>query len=101
MIRVGLVALVASCCLRAAGIAGCVLDPQGRGVPAASIRLDSGAKAGVDERGSFRFDSVAPGGHALSATAPGFWPAAASVTAALESDVSLDVTLAAPMGPRE
>src|SRR5574340_388262 len=60
----------------ASRVTGVVLDPQGRTVPGATVRLLAGtfiaAVATSDAQGEFRLDSVSPGVYRLTADAPGF-----------------------------
>ena len=58
------------------GVSGALTDPQGKAVPAASIRLFhvSGAlvtETKTDDTGRFAFANVAPGNYRINATAPG------------------------------
>ncbi|MBV8841580.1 MAG: TonB-dependent receptor [Bryobacterales bacterium] len=59
------------------GLSGALTDPQGKAVPAASIRLlhVSGAlvaETSTDDTGQFAFADVAPGTYRINAAAPGF-----------------------------
>src|SRR6266446_6969256 len=59
-----------------AELTGRVLDPQGRSVPNASVRLRVAtteiAKTTTDDQGEFRLAAISPGSYHLLAAAPGF-----------------------------
>ena len=66
-----------TCAWAETGVSGALTDPQGKAVPAASIRLlhVSGAlvaETRTDDTGQFAFAGVAPGNYRINAAAPGF-----------------------------
>jgi hypothetical protein len=86
------------------GIAGRVLDPHGRSVAVATIRLKIGtlnATAVSDEQGQFRLTSVSPGPYRLTVEAKGFQPSGQDVTIPANGTVRLDVTLSGIAGQHQ
>jgi hypothetical protein len=85
------------------GIFGRVLDPHGRSVAGATVRLEVGtlkATAISDEQGQFRLTSV-PGAYRLTVEAKGFQPSGQEVTIPAGGAVRLDVTLSGIAGQHE
>src|SRR5215471_4421182 len=74
------------------GIFGRVLDPHGRSVAGATVRLEVGtlqATAISDEQGQFRLTSV-PGAYRLTVEAKGFQPGGQDITIPADGTVRLD-----------
>jgi hypothetical protein len=85
------------------GIVGRVLDPQGRSVTGATIRLQIGtlkATAVSDEQGQFRLTSL-PGAYRLTVEAKGFQPSGQDVTIPADGMMKLDMTLSGIAGQHE
>jgi outer membrane receptor protein involved in Fe transport len=85
-------------------IAGRILDPQGRTVSGAAVRMSAGgletAAARSDERGQYRIAAVAPGAYQLRVEAAGFQPTVLEV--AIGSGIeTLDVTLSGIVGQHQ
>lgn len=73
--------LFASASLHAeSGLAGRVLDPQGKAVPLATVRVSRDASAVSDGRGEFRIQPLAPGKYRVTVEAAAFQPAFVDVT---------------------
>ncbi|MBI4875766.1 MAG: TonB-dependent receptor [Acidobacteria bacterium] len=74
-----------------------VLDPQGRSVAGAAVRLQTGtaaaAVATTDGRGQVRLGSISPGPYRLTAESPGFQSSTREVTIGDGGVEQLDVTL--------
>jgi hypothetical protein len=82
--------------LGASQLAGRVLDPQGRTVAGASVRLQMAtttvAAVTTDQRGEFRLVSISPGVYRVTTEAPGFQSGSQNLT--IEGDiVGFDITL--------
>jgi hypothetical protein len=78
----------------ASQVVGRVLDPQGRTVVGATVRLQAGTSAAAvtDAHGEFRLVSISPGAYRLTAEAPGFQSLARDLT--VDGDLQrLDLTL--------
>ena len=62
-------------CLAMAGVSGRVLDPQGKPIPGAVVRLDAGSRfkaaTQTDGLGHYEFLTAAPGEYTLTAESPG------------------------------
>ena len=85
-------------------VVGRVLDPQGRTVVGATVRLRNGtiaaAVAQTDAQGGFRLGSVLPGSYRLTAEAPGFLTGADDLT--VSGDIEgLDLTLSGVAGQHQ
>ncbi|HWQ54943.1 MAG TPA: TonB-dependent receptor [Bryobacteraceae bacterium] len=85
-------------------VAGRVLDPQGRTVVGATVRLQVGtfvaAAVTTDAQGEFHLDSISPGSYRLTAGAPGFHGGARDLTIA--GDIKgLDITLPEIVGQHQ
>ena len=83
-----------------ATLSGRVTDPQGAGLPGASVTLHERARTQVrlstetDSAGAYRFERLAPGEYILEVEARGFAPAAAqAVRIARDASATLDVRL--------
>jgi outer membrane receptor protein involved in Fe transport len=88
----------------ASQVVGRVLDPQGRIVVGATVRLQTGtsnaAVATTDGQGEFRLDSVSPGSYRLTAEASGFQSSAQDVS--VIGDIErLDLTLPGLVGQHQ
>src|SRR5262245_46765134 len=74
-------------------LTGRVLDPQGKAVAGARLRLQSGdstvASTTSDAQGQYRIATAIPGSYRLSVEAPGFQTARESVTLPAELDITL------------
>jgi hypothetical protein len=75
---------------------GVVLDPSGRGIPKATVKLlNTGTQVSdtttTNGSGDYRFVSLAPGQYQLTAEAPGF--ANATVTVTLQTSQTLNVPI--------
>jgi hypothetical protein len=84
-------------------ISGALTDPQGKAVPAATIRLlhASGAlvtETGTDDTGRFAFPNVAPGNYRINAAAPGFNAISKDVVLIADERVSADLQFGAIEG---
>ncbi len=105
--RGGLLAVVlaAACFGAGGGIAGRVLDPQGRPVAGAAVRLRIGtseaAAASSDGQGHVRITSAAAGAYRLTAEAAGFQAGSRDVTISDGEIETLDVTLSGIAGQHE
>ncbi|HTS62503.1 MAG TPA: TonB-dependent receptor [Candidatus Acidoferrales bacterium] len=88
-----------------AQLAGRVLDPQGRPVPGATVRLLAGtvetARSPTDDRGQYRIAVAGPGPYRLAAEAPGFQSGAREVTVAAGEIQAVDLTLAGIAGQHQ
>ena len=95
-LQTAMLALVAPSAFGASHVAGRVLDPQGRSVVGATVRLEVGtsgaAATTTDAHGEFRLDSISPGAYRLIAKAPGFQSGAEDITVVGDID-RLDLTL--------
>lgn len=80
------------------GVAGRVLDPQGKAVAQAVVRLEIAGAVSADVRtdaeGAFRVESIAPGRYRVAVEAAGFQPGAHDVTIPPNVIAICDVTLA-------
>ena len=83
-----------------ATLSGRVTDPQGAGLPGASVTLHERARTQVrlstvtDASGAYRFERLAPGEYIVEAEAPGFASAAAqAVNVSRDSRAALDLRL--------
>jgi iron complex outermembrane receptor protein len=83
-----------------ATLSGRVTDPQGAGLPGASVTLHERARTQArlstvtDSAGAYRFERLAPGEYILETEARGFAPAAAQVVRlARDASSTLDVRL--------
>ncbi|MDP2996694.1 MAG: TonB-dependent receptor [Bryobacterales bacterium] len=78
-------------------VAGRVLDPQGRSIAGATVRLKAGtfeaAVATTDGGGQFRISSLSSGPYRLTAEAPGFQSGIQEVTVKDDGGEQLTVTL--------
>ena len=71
--------LVASplCCEAASAIMGRALDPQGKVISGASVRLEGGRyskSTRTNSQGQFQFESLTPGSYTIAAEFSGFSP---------------------------
>ena len=86
-------------------IGGRVLDPQGRVVQHATVRLLDGSRelaaTSTDASGEFRIPSVPPGRYQLAAEAPGFRGAAHEVIVAEDGRTRVDLALAGIAGQHQ
>ena len=87
------------------GLVGTVSDSSGGRVPAAAILLHSDASSldrqtKSDSRGEFRFSDLPPGTYRLTVQAPGFTAADATVTMAVHTDRTVDVTMHPAAAPQ-
>jgi len=89
----------------AAGLAGRVLDPQGRAVPNASVRLQSGttetAKTITDDQGGFRLPAISPGPYRLTAEASGFQTTDRDIAVSDGDSQRFDITLSGIAGQHD
>lgn len=97
-------ALAAPLAVGASQVVGRVLDPQGRAVAGATVRLQAGTSAATvtstDAQGEFRLVSISPGAYRLTAEAPGFQSLARDLT--VDSDIQrLDLTLPGIVGQHQ
>jgi outer membrane receptor protein involved in Fe transport len=86
------------------GILGRVLDPHGRSVAGATVRLQIGTinlNAVSDEQGQFRLTPVSPGAYRLTVEAKGFQTSGQDVTIDADGTVRLDMTLSGIAGQHE
>ena len=94
--QLAVLGLAETSCLGASQVAGRVLDPQGRAVVGATVRLHVGTStpsvAVTDSQGEFHLGSVSPGAYRLTAEAPGFQSFSQDLTIANDA-VGLDLTL--------
>jgi hypothetical protein len=82
-------------CLAETGVAGRVLDPSGRVVAGAQVRLGPAVPAAetrTDEEGRYDFRGVAPGPHTLTIEAPGFVPATRQAELREGATIQLDLS---------
>lgn len=88
-----------------AELTGRVLDPQGRAVPNASVRLQTGttemAKATTDDQGGFRLLAISSGSYRLTAEAPGFQATGREIVVAAGDSQRIDVTLSGIVGQHD
>src|SRR5262252_1268455 len=97
--HVGLILLLACFAASAqSGLAGRVLDPQGKAVVDAAVRVEIGGTIVADTRsgpqGAFALPDVAPGRYRLVVEASGFQPVARDVTTPSGVVTVCDITLA-------
>jgi outer membrane receptor protein involved in Fe transport len=97
-------ALAAPLAVGASQVVGRVLDPQGRAVAGATVRLQAGTSAATvtstDAQGEFRLVSISPGAYRLTAEAPGFQSLARDLT--VDCDIQrLDLTLPGIVGQHQ
>src|SRR5271157_3732633 len=89
----------------AAELAGRVLDPQGRAVRNASVRLQSGttelAKTTTDDQGGFRLPAISPGSYRLTAEASGFQATGRDIAVSDGDSQRFDVTLSGIAGQHD
>jgi hypothetical protein len=89
----------------ASQVIGRVLDPQGRSVAGATVRLQAGASdaalVSTDGEGQFRIDAISPGLYRLTAEAPGFQSSTQDVTIRDGGVEQLDVTLPGIVGQHQ
>jgi outer membrane receptor protein involved in Fe transport len=87
------------------GILGRVLDPQGRSVAGATVRLQTGTSNVVavssDQQGQFRITSIAPGPYRLTVEAAGFQPGGEDITIPAGEIQRLDLTLSGIAGQHQ
>jgi hypothetical protein len=87
------------------GVAGRVLDPQGKSVPGATIRLQIGnsetAHVLSNDQGQFLITGVLPGSYRMSIEAPGFQPGIEDVVVPTDGLQQLDVTLSGIAGQHQ
>jgi outer membrane receptor protein involved in Fe transport len=87
-----------------AGIAGRILDPQGRSVAGATVRLQAGASTATatsDDQGQFRIVSVSPGPYRLTVEAAGFEAGSQDVVVPAHGVERVDVTLPGIAGQQQ
>jgi outer membrane receptor protein involved in Fe transport len=89
----------------ATGVAGRVLDPQGKSVPCATIRLQIGSSETAhvlsNDQGQFHITGVLPGLYRLSVEAPGFQSGMEDVLVPTDGLQDLDVTLSGIAGQHQ
>ncbi len=87
------------------GVAGRVLDPQGKSVAQAKVKLElngaTSAESVADTAGAFRFDAVTPGRYRLTVDAPGFQAGSHDVNIPPGVIAVCDVTLAGLASQRQ
>jgi outer membrane receptor protein involved in Fe transport len=101
----GTMAVTGTSVCAGAELTGRVLDPQGRSVPKAIVRLRTGAaetaKTTTDDQGGFRLSEVSPGSYQLTAEASGFQAAARQISVADGDSQRFDVTLSGIVGQHD
>jgi len=101
----GTMALTSTFVCTGAELTGRVLDPQGRSVPNARVRLQTGAsettKTTTDDQGGFRLLAISPGSYRLTAEASGFQAAGREIAVADGNSQRFDVTLSGIVGQHD
>jgi hypothetical protein len=101
----GTMALASTSVCTGAELTGRVFDPQGRSVPNARVRLQTGtteaANTLTDEQGGFRLMAISSGSYRLTAEASGFQMAGREIAVVDGDSQRFDVTLSGIVGQHD